>query len=184
MACCLAWVQCSASVHSVYPLLSAGLVIPVACPIHSMLWSGPSWNKASAWMSLLFLTLWLVYMNQIWELMPVNFPSETQCPCFTSGCCMPLSKCWLLLAKFGVPTVCIKGSCWSLGLKVKAKLDSKHMPCYNREQFYRKLLDSHVWHKPECDLKCLCGCFLESAGHKITLECLRQNLHVCECMCT
>lgn len=77
----------------------------VACSIHSMLWSGLSWNKVSPWMSLLCLTLWSVYVNQIWKLMSLNFPSETQCPRFSSGCCMTLTKCWLLSAKLDVPTV-------------------------------------------------------------------------------
>lgn len=126
-------VQPGCSVHLVYPLLSAGLVIHVACHVHSMLWSGLSQNKVSTWTSLLCLTLWSVYMNQIRELMSVNFLSDTQCPRLSSGCCMPLSKCWLLSAKLGVPTVCIRGSYWSLGLKGKAKLDSKRVPCYNRE---------------------------------------------------
>lgn len=77
----------------------------VACAIHSVLWSGLSWNKVSPWTSLLCLTLWSVYMNQIWELMSVKFPRETQWPRFSPGCCMPLSKCWLLSAKLNEPAV-------------------------------------------------------------------------------
>lgn len=120
MAWWSAWGQRSASAHLVNPLLSAGLVIPVACHIQSMLWSGISWNEVSPHISLGSL-ISVCESNMRAEVCQL-FLSGTQCPHFSSGCCMTLSKCWLLSAELGVSALCVQDPAGIWDQKVKLSL--------------------------------------------------------------
>lgn len=104
------------------------------------------------------------------------FLSGTQCPHFSSGCCMTLSKCWLLSAELGVSALCVQAPAGIWDQKVKLSLMVDKCLATISNTVY-SITESFLffWRKPKCDLKCVYGCFLKSTGHKITLEWLKQN---------